>query len=159
MDQNTNFPGGQQYQAPIYQQQPYPAQPPAQKLKTDRNIALVILFSILTLGIYSIVLWCQIANEINLTASRADGKKTTHYIVCLLLSCITFGIYAIVWMHKISDRIGAEAVRRNTGVSFGAADFWIWNVLLAFTVVCPFIYMHKMLEAVNAINTSYNIYG
>ena len=141
----------QQYQQPIYQA-------PAQQLPTDRNVVVVILLSLVTFGIYGLVLQYQLIKEINLTAAR-DGKKTTGLLAMILLSCITFGIYGIVWTHMFAERVGAEAARRNTGISFGAVDFWIYSVLLSFTVICPLIYKHKLLQATNAINTSYNIYG
>jgi len=147
----------QQYNQP-YQQQPV-YQAPQHQLPTDRNLAIVILLTIVTFGIYAIVLYCKLANELNEAASRADGKHTTHYVACIFLSMVTFGIYMLVWMHKFSERVGNEARRRNTGVQFGAADFWIWNILLGFTVVCPFIYEYKLLQATNAINASYNMYG
>ena len=153
----------QQYQQPAYQaqQQQYQQpvyQAPAQQLPTDRNVVVVVLLSLITFGIYSLVLHCKLSREINLTA-KADGQQTMHYIGALLLGLITFGIYTLVWTHKYCERVGAEAARRNTGVQFGAADFWIFSVLLSFTVICPFIYLHKLITAANAINTSYNYYG
>jgi len=141
----------QQYQQPMYQ-------PPAQQLPTDRNVVVVILLSLVTFGIYALIFQSKLIKEINLTAVR-DGKKTTGLLAMILLSCITFGIYGIVWTHMFAERVGAEAMRRNTGISFGAADFWIYSVLLSFTVICPIIYKHKLITAVNAINTSYNTYG
>ena len=144
-------------------QQPYLPQPPQRQLPTDRNLGIVILLSIVTLGIYGIVFYYQIGDEINLTASRADGKQTMNYVGCIFLSLVTLGIYGLVWMHKMSERVGDEAARRNTGVQFSAADFWLWSVLLSCTVVGafigPFVYQYKLIQASNAINLSYNIYG
>ena len=142
----------QQYQQPVYQA-------PSQQLPADRELLKVVLLSLITFGIYSLVLHCKLANEINLTASNADGKHTMHYIGAILLGMITFGIYTLVWTHQYCERVGAEAARRNTGVQFSAGDFWIYSVLLGFTIVCPFIYLHKLLTATNAINASYNVYG
>ena len=163
-EQNQQQPVSQQQ--PVYQQQPayqqqvqQPVhQAPAQQPPTDRNVVVVILLSLVTFGIYSLVLHCKLSREINLTA-RGDGQNTMHYLGALLLGMITFGIYTLVWTHKYSERVGSEATRRNTGISFGATDFWIYSVLLGFTIICPFIYLHKLLTATNAINTSYNVYG
>jgi len=156
MDYNNQQPYQQQYQHQYQQQPAYQA--PAQQLPTDRNVVVVILLSLVTFGIYALVLQYKLIKELNLTAVR-DGKRTTGLLAMILLSMITFGIYGIVWTHMFAERVGAEAMRRNTGISFGAADFWIFSVLLSFTVICPIIYKHKLLTAVNAINTSYNIYG
>ncbi len=56
------------------------AQPPAQ-LKTNRSLLKFILLSLITFGIYGIVVMSSISNDINLIAGRYDGKKTMHYIV------------------------------------------------------------------------------
>ncbi len=158
MEDNNNATFVQQpiMQQPVQQQ---PVQQPIVQLKTNRSLGIVILLSIITFGIYLIVLFCKLSTEINVVASRADGKHTPHYIVSILLSFITFGIYGLVWSHKYSERVGLEAARRNTGIQFGAADFWIWSILLTIIFVGPFIYLYKLLQATNAINTSYNMYG
>ena len=51
------------------------------QMKTDRSLWKVILLNIITCGIYGIVFYTSIADDINEIA-RNDGKKTMHY--CLL---------------------------------------------------------------------------
>jgi len=150
---NINTPPQQQYP-----QQPMQQQPPVQQLPTNRSLLKMILLSLVTFGIYALVIQSKMIKEINMTALK-DGKRTQGLFIMILLSMITFGIYALVWAHKYAGRVGDEAARRNTGVSFGAADFWIFCVLLSFTVICPLIYTYKLVKANNAINASYNIYG
>ena len=55
---------------------------PVGQLKTDRGFWKLFFLSLITLGIYPIVFWSGISNDINVIASRYDGKKTMHY--CLL---------------------------------------------------------------------------
>jgi hypothetical protein len=101
-----------------------------------------------------------VSNDINVVASRYDGKKTMHY--CLLIFVVaplTFGIAGIVWFHNISSRIGAELKRRDVGYSFGAADYWLWNVLGSLIIIGPLVYMHKLFKAVNKMNAHYNVNG
>ena len=147
----------QQYQQPPAQQYQQP-QPPVQKLRTDRSLGMYVLLSLVTFGIYGLVFQYQLIKEINITAAR-DGKKTTGLFLLILLSCITFGIYGIVWQIMFVQRVETENLRRSTGVSFGLTDWLIYSILLSFTIVCPFIFLHKQIQAFNAINTSYNIYG
>lgn len=133
---------------------------PVGQLKTDRGLIKTILLSIVTLGIYAIVVMSGVSNDINVVASRYDGKKTMHYCLLLfLVAPITFGIAAIVWSHKISNRIGDELKRRKIAYSFSATDFWLWNILGVLIVIGPFIYLHKMFTAVNKINEHYNVNG
>ena len=133
---------------------------PVAQLKTNRGLLKTILLSIITLGIYPLVLYSTISTDINLIASRYDGKRTMHYcLLVFLVAPITLGIGAIVWCHKISNRIGGELTRRGIAYSFGAGSFWGWNVLGSLIVVGPFIYIHKLLKAMNLLCADFNING
>lgn len=139
----------------------YQANPmPVAQLKTNRGLAKFILLSTVTLGIYSLVYFSGISSDINIIASRYDGKKTMHFcLMALIVAPITLGIYGLVWYHQISDRIGSELKRRGIDYSFGAKDFWLWNVLGTLIVVGPFIYIHKMSKAMNLIAEDFNARG
>ena len=153
MDQN-------QTQTPNQTQAQPQSQMPKINLKTNRGLVKFILLSIITLGIYSIVYFSSVSSDINIIASRYDGKKTMHY--CLLIFVvgpITLGIGTIVWYHKISARIGQELHRRDIGYGFSAATFWLWNVLGALIVVGPFVYLHKLSKAMNMLCQNYNTNG
>lgn len=133
---------------------------PVGQIKTNRGLLKFILLNIVTLGIYSIVYFSSISSDINVIASRYDGKKTMHYcLLIFIIAPLTFGIGAIVWMHKISARIGRELSRRGVDYSFSAADFWLWNVLGALIVVGPFVYLHKLSVAMNKLAGHYNVNG
>ena len=147
---------------PVVQEpaQPYVSNAPVGQLKTNRGLIKLILLSLITLGIYGIVAYSSISNDINVIASRYDGKKTMHYcLLVFIVTPITLGIGAIVWMHKISDRIGNELKRRNIDYNFSAASFWLWNVLGIFIIVGPFVYIHKLLKAMNLLSANYNVNG
>lgn len=133
---------------------------PVGQLKTNKGLLKTILLSIVTLGIYPLVVMSAVSNDINIVASRYDGKKTMHYcLLFFIVAPITFGIGSIVWFHKISNRIGAEIKRRGISYNFGASDFWLWNVLGTLIIVGPFVYMHKLFKAVNLMNSHYNVNG
>ncbi len=133
---------------------------PVRQLSTSRGLLKFILLSIITLGIYGIVVMTQVGNDINTIASRYDGKKTMHYcLLIFLIAPITLGIGSIVWMHKISNRIGAELNRRGLNYSFSASTYWLWNVLGTLIIVGPFVYLHKLLTAMNTLAADYNVNG
>ena len=126
----------------------------------EQGLLKALLLSIITFGIYPLVVMSSISSDINIVASRYDGKKTMHF--CLLVFIIvplTFGIAGIVWYHRISNRIGNELKRRGISYSFSAADFWLWNVIGSIIFIGPFVYLHKMFKAVNKMNADYNING
>ena len=133
---------------------------PGAPRKTNKSLAKYIFLSIITLGIYGLVVMSSLSNDINIAASRYDGKRTMHYcLLCFIVAPITLGIASIVWFHKISNRIGRELNRRGIAYHLSAADFWLWNVLGSIIIVGPFIYMHKLFKAANLMCADYNQKG
>ncbi len=156
----------QQGFAQPYQPQPqqgYYAAPqyaPAKQLKTNRGLLKLILLSIITLGIYGIVVMSGVSTDINIVASRYDGKKTMHYcLVLFIFSWLTLGIVPLVWSHRLCDRIGTELARRGIDYKFGAGTFWGWGFFGALILVGPFIYGHKLLKSMNLLCADYNVRG
>lgn len=164
---------------------------PKNQLPTRRGLGKMIIFSILTLGIYPMVIWSRLVGEVNMVASRYDGERSMSFFGMLLLSPVTLGIHSLVWMHKLCRRIGTELQRRNINSTFGARDFWLWNVLLGmlasvltgigtglaasgfdvqvvlWILICvgilamigPFVFLHKLMKAMNQLNENYNVNG
>lgn len=133
---------------------------PVGQLKTNRSLIAYILLGIITLGIYPIVMMSSISNDINIMASRYDGRRTMHYcLLFFLVSPITCGIGYLVWQHKICERIGSELQRRNIAYSFNSSTYWLWGFLGTFIIVGPFIFMYKMFNAMNMLAENYNHAG
>ena len=136
-----------------------PENRPVGQLNTNRSLIKYILLSIVTFGIYSIVFFYSVGENMNVLASRHDGRKTMNYILVLLLAIVTFGIVPIVWMHSLYSRIGSEVNRRGLNYEIGASTFWLWGVLGSFIIVGPFISMHKLCTAMNLLTADYNAKG
>lgn len=143
------------------QQQVVYAQPmPVAQLKTNRGLLKFFLLSLITLGIYGLVVMAHVSEDTNIVCSRYDGKKTMNFwLLFFLVGPITLEIAAIVWMHKLCARIGNEANRRGLDCNFGAKSFWLWNVLGAIIVVGPFIFYHKLFKTMNVLNQDFNTKG
>ena len=133
---------------------------PVGQLKTNKGLLKTILLSLITFGIYPLVVMSAVSSEINIVASRYDGKKTMHFcLLAFIVVPLTLGIAGIVWYHRISNRIGAELNRRGIAYSFSAGDYWLWNVLGSLIVIGPLVYLHKLFKAVNLMNAHYNVHG
>ena len=128
---------------------------PARQLKTNRSLLKYILLSIITLGIYGIVVMSNISSDINTIASRYDGKKN----YALLLGLFHLFVADIRHCSSCLESIGAELARRGINYKFGAGTFWGWNVLGELIIVGPFIYCHKLLTAMNLLCNDYNVRG
>lgn len=133
---------------------------PVNKLKTNRSLLKYVLLSMITFGIYGMVVDSVVSTDINQIASRYDGKSTVHYLLMqFIFSPLTLGIYGLVWMHKISNRIGNELKRRDINYSFGAETFWLWGILGMIIIVGPFVFKHKYLKSMNLLAEDYNLKG
>ena len=132
---------------------------PRIELPVKRGLGRMIFLGLLTLGIYPTVIWSRIVTELNIAASRHDGRRTVSYFGACMLSLLTLGIYGWVWMHNFCSRIGEELQRRGVDYRFGASTFWLWGVLGSLIVVGPFIFTHKLMKSMNLINADFNVKG
>lgn len=132
---------------------------PTEKLPTDRGLIKFILLSCVTLGIYALVVYTKIGNEVNKVCSPHDNKSSMNFIVAWLLSYVTCGIVLLVWCHNLCNRIGNELIRRKLPYSFSANTFWGWGVLGSLIVVGPYVFVHKLFCAMNTLNADYNAKG
>ncbi len=128
------------------------------QLSTNRNVGKFIIFSILTLGIYSIYFFSKVGKDVNVLCDE-DDKNTIHFCVAFfILSPITCGIYMLFWMHSISARIGEVAIRQRTFAKFSESTFWIFGFLLnMFTFgITYFVFIHKLCTVMNELCENYN---
>jgi hypothetical protein len=68
----------------------------------DKNIALCIVFSIITFGIYELY-WLYVLNEA--LAELTDDREHTGGGLVILFSIITFGIYMWYWTYKAGQKV------------------------------------------------------
>ncbi len=135
--------------------------PPALKLATNRSMWKMLLLGILTCGIYPTIIYYYMYEDINLIASRHDGKRTMHPVAMAFLCVITLGIYYFVWMHKLCRRIGDELNRRNMDYSFGPKYFWLLDVLFGCVLFIPVVpsLFNALRISTNDFQILYNNYG
>jgi len=129
------------------------------RLPTKRGLGKMFFLGILTLGIYPTVIWSRIVTEINIAASRHDGRRTMPYFAMLMLSPVTLGILPLVWFHNFCCRVGDELKYRRINYTFGPKAFWLWGVLGSLILVGPFVFVHKLMKAMNKINDDFNRIG
>ena len=129
------------------------------QLPTKRSLAKMFFLGLITLCIYPVVIWSRIVTELNIVASRHDGKRTMPYFAMVMLAPLTLGILPLVWMHNFCGRISDELNHRQIIYRFGARDYWLWGVLGSLILVGPFIFTHKLMKSMNKINDDFNRRG
>ena len=128
-------------------------------LKTNRSTVAYFFLGLFTFEIYSIYMWYNCVKSLNIVAER-DGKRTTNFLLMILLTICTLGLYYFIWNHNFTKRIHDEQKRRNLHASVAPRDFWIWDVFLApALLIGPYIYAHKVFNAMNALCADYNSRG
>lgn len=70
-------------------------------MATNRNIALCIVFSIITCGIYGIYWFIKITDETN---SLVSENQTASGGLAFLYSLLTCGIYTFYWAYKLGQK-------------------------------------------------------
>ncbi len=149
----------QPYVNPNGNQPPQGAIPRA-NLETDRSFIKIFLLGLITFGIYPLIVYNSIKNDVNTICTRYDNKKSMNYILLvLIITPLTLGIASLIWNHNISNRVGNELRRRGVQTDFGASTFWLWSILGLFIAVGPFVYMYKFVKATNELNKLYNETG
>ena len=116
-----------QYQQQQYQQDRYNPNPgygaPVKPVSFgQRNIAVAIILSIVTCGIYAIVWLVNIANDLN-EAAEVPGATSGGMVV--LLTIVTFGIYGIYWCYKAGQYVNTAESRRGIPTDSSASVIYL----------------------------------
>ena len=107
-------------------------------MTTKRNIALCIILTIVTCGIYGLYWFVCITNEANVVSGHAsDGTSGG---VALILSIITCNIYGLYWAYKQGEKLDEAKTAKgipssNTGHWNHVSDSLLpgtWNHCLRF---------------------------
>jgi protein-S-isoprenylcysteine O-methyltransferase Ste14 len=120
-----------------------------------RSLALLILFSIITLGIYGLYWIHKLAKDVN-AICEWDGKKTGGLLKYLFFGLITLGIYAWVWLFLLGDRLQDTAPRYGLTFKESGGIILLWYLLGSFIIVGPFVAMYIIIKNVNALAAEYN---
>ena len=93
-----------------------------------RNIALCIIFSIITFGIYGLYWFVHITNDVN---ELAGPEKKTSGGAALLLTIVTCGIYGIYWAYKMGGLLDKAQTDRGMPAQNRAVVYLILELVIA----------------------------
>ncbi len=92
-----------------------------------RNIAVCIILSFVTCGIYGLYWIIKLNDEVN---ALAGEKNATTGGMVLLFSIITCGIYELYWIYKMGERC-----ERIKGVNGNSAILYLILSLIGFSII------------------------
>ena len=67
-----------------------------------REIAVAVILSIGTCGIYGLIWFINIINDLNTAAQTPDDKSAG---MIILLTIVTCGIYGYIWLYKAGEKV------------------------------------------------------
>ena len=79
-----------------------------------RNIAICIILSIVTCGIYGLIWFVWLTDDVN---KVAEEPNPTSGGMSLLLAIVTCGIYGLYWAYKQGEKLDAAAAKRGLPTS------------------------------------------
>lgn len=128
-------------------------------LKTNRNMWVLILLSLVTCGIYPLFYWAGVGEDVNKMCA-ADGKTTQNFWIAWLLGLITAGVFQLVWIYGVVERIYDAGKRYGVETKCTGSTYLIWA--LVGSLLCgvgPFIALYKHVNDINAVAAAYNAAG
>lgn len=113
----------------------------------QRNIAIAILLSIVTCGIYSIYWFIVLSDDVG----RANGNPNISGGLAFVLNLVTCGIYGIYWSYKLGKEM-YEANQKNGIAANDNSILYLILSLLGFQIVTWAIIQNELntLAAKNA---------
>ncbi len=90
----------------------------------QRNIALCIVLSIITCGIYGIYWFICVTDDV----TRISDRYNTSGAMAFVLSLITCGIYGIYWAYKMGECLDAARMEHGEPTGNLAIIFLILNI-------------------------------
>lgn len=82
----------------------------------NRNIALAIIFSIITCGIYAIYWFIVLTDDLRKLTPNDDYQTSGG--LAFVLSLITCGIYGIYWDYKMGEKVDQIKGSSNSGILY-----------------------------------------
>lgn len=91
----------------------------------QRNIALCIILTIITCGIYGIYWFICLSDETNAASETVDGTSGG---VAFLLMLVTCGIYGWYWMYKQGEKLDVAKEKRGLPASNSGVVYLILGI-------------------------------
>lgn len=93
----------------------------------NRNIVVAILLSIVTCGIYGIVWYISLVNDVNKVCNDEHSNQSGGIV--FLLTLITCGIYGMIWFYQAGQRMAKAGSKYGVQIADNAILYLILAIL------------------------------
>lgn len=127
------------------------------ELKTNRGLFKFIIFSILTIGIYSLYFIHAVAHDVNTACEGKDTRHTMGLLAYFFLNIITFGIFGLIWNVTVCNRMHDRIENAGEKSEVSGLSWFLWNYLGALLFgIGILVAQYKLIHALNHVNSVYN---
>lgn len=125
------------------------------QMEEDRSLMVLIVFSILTLGIFFFYhQYCKI-RDINILC-EGDGEHTPGLLVLVPLWLCTCSIYGIVWNYQVANRLQRNLEERMIPYDISGGTVGILSFLGRQIPPLMLFAQYKIIHATNRLAQHYN---
>lgn len=122
----------------------------------ERSFLVFLLLTVVTCGIYPIIFYCLMNEDMNIICN-GDGKDNPNCIIVILLMFITCGIYGIIWMYNQANRLQDEGNRYGLNIREDGTTILLWYLLgILLCGVGPIIAIYILIKNFNLVARAYN---
>lgn len=114
----------------------------------QRNVAVCIILSIVTCGIYGIYWFIKLTDELN---ALAEVEAPTSGGTAFLLSLVTCNIYGIYWAYKQGEKVDFAKNKRSMPSSNSGVLYLILN-LVGFGIIAYALMQNEINHILQADN-------
>lgn len=110
----------------------------------ERNIAVCIILSIVTCGIYGLYWFVCLADD----ANSASGEDGTTGLLALLLTIVTCNIYGLYWAYRQGEKLDGAKASRNIPTS-NSGILYLLLTLLGFSIIAWALMQNELNSIAN----------
>ncbi len=100
----------------------------------EKNIALCIILSLVTCGLYGLYWFVTLTDDTNTIA----GEPGTSGVMAVILTVVTCGIYGLYWAYKCGEKIDKAHQNRGEAASNGGVLYlilFIFGGIIAYALI------------------------
>lgn len=137
----------------------------------NRKYWKMVVFGILTFGIYDILYMWDLVKDLNLVCSRQEtensrneedsGDRTNaanspNYLIVLLLSVCTLSIYGFIWWYKQGERLKTASEKYGLETKEGGRTYLLWKTVGLLIIIGPAYGTYLFVRNLNKAAKAYN---
>ncbi len=123
---------------------------------TNRTPFKVIVFGLLTCGIYRLIAWYSIIIDVNKVCNY-DNDNTPGLVKIFVFSILTCGIYEIIWAYNLANRIKYAGEYYNVRINDDGTSFLLFNLLGL--ISCGLFTLVAWIHLIQNINRVFEAYN